>query len=451
MKKSTLSFVIASLIAPIANTSHSAVPQDFGVQYINAKNEVTNPSAPFATPVAQPTPVPQLTPVAPQLTPQAIPPRPQSTPVAQLTPVAHPQLTPLPNPVLVHNAQAQAQADASKPYSYDAGRGEQQNAIDLSRAAYRDALDQDKVKLAEEKRWSDAKDLQITQSNKDNEQEATANHLPYDAAKGEFDNTVANEKQRVIDEAAAQAQEGEVKAEANRYSEKNQRMLTAAHDAPLQAGIAQAQATGENATKAADTVGVRLTKTANALQSEVNTANSDIAQTASGVVANRAATGTNAQNIATLAQGVDHAQATGEYAQSRADAAYANTQANRQAMNATNQRVAANSAELADHESRISSLESSTSSKFADLNKEVNDNRKRASAGIAGVAAMANIPQVIQGQTFSVGAGVGTADSEQALAVGFSARATENTVVKASVSNDSQHNFVAGAGVSYGW
>lgn len=67
------------------------------------------------------------------------------------------------------------------------------------------------------------------------------------------------------------------------------------------------------------------------------------------------------------------------------------------------------------------------------------------------MAAMANIPQVIQGQTFSVGAGVGTTDSESALAVGFSARATEHVVVKASVSDDTQQNFVVGGGVSYGW
>ncbi|WP_367281612.1 YadA-like family protein [Enterobacter hormaechei] len=42
----------------------------------------------------------------------------------------------------------------------------------------------------------------------------------------------------------------------------------------------------------------------------------------------------------------------------------------------------------------------------------------------------------MQGQTFAVGAGVGNTDGESALAVGFSARATENVVVNAFVSND---------------
>lgn len=148
---------------------------------------------------------------------------------------------------------------------------------------------------------------------------------------------------------------------------------------------------------------------------------------------------------------IEHNRATGAYAQSRADAAYANTEANREALVNTNKRVSQNSADIANHEQRIQTLESNTNAKFGQLKSEVDQNRKRASAGIAGVAAMANIPQVIQGQTFSVGAGVGNTDGESALAVGMSARASENVVVKASVSNDTQHNFVVGAGVSYGW
>jgi autotransporter adhesin len=164
------------------------------------------------------------------------------------------------------------------------------------------------------------------------------------------------------------------------------------------------------------------------------------------------ATGEHAQHRAdeafTTAQ---KAETTGEYAQSRADKAFAHAEANKQALAATNHRLAADDAELANHEQRIGSLESQTTSNFAKLKSQMDDNRKRASAGISGVAAMANIPQVTNTQDFSVGAGVGTADSESALAVGFSARATENVVVKASVSDDSQHNFVAGAGVAYGW
>lgn len=131
----------------------------------------------------------------------------------------------------------------------------------------------------------------------------------------------------------------------------------------------------------------------------------------------------------------------------------ANVASVKQAQATTNANVAKNSANIASHETRIENLEANTGSgqRFAALKSEVEDNRQRASAGIAGVAAMANIPQVIQGQTFSIGAGTGTTDGESALAVGFSARATEHVVVKGSVSDDTQQNFVVGAGASYGW
>lgn len=126
----------------------------------------------------------------------------------------------------------------------------------------------------------------------------------------------------------------------------------------------------------------------------------------------------------------------------------ANTTANQAKSQATT-----NTQRIDNHESRITALEAANGhgSAFEDLKNEVDENRQRTSAAISGVAAMANIPQVIQGQTFAVGAGVGTTDGESALAVGLSARATEHVVVKASVSDDSQQNFVVGAGASYGW
>ena len=138
-------------------------------------------------------------------------------------------------------------------------------------------------------------------------------------------------------------------------------------------------------------------------------------------------------------------------AQLRIDQANANIEANRQASAATNKRVADNTAAIANHESRITSLEQRTSKGFSDLKRQIDDNKKEANAGIAGVAAMANIPQVTANQDFSVGAGVGFRGDEQALAVGFSARASQNVVVKASVAGDTQQSWTVGAGVSYGW
>ncbi|EGC0267611.1 hypothetical protein H8U31_001362 [Salmonella enterica] len=175
------------------------------------------------------------------------------------------------------------------------------------------------------------------------------------------------------------------------------------------------------------------------------------ATNAGNIATNKTAIATNTSSIVTLQSGVKQAQDTGAYAQSRADAAFQHAEDNKAALAATNKTVSSHTAELANHESRIQDLEAKNSANFGKLKNEVDQNRKRASAGIAGVAAMANIPQVIQGQTFSIGAGVGNTDGESALAVGMSARASEHVVVKTSVSSDTQHNFVVGAGVSYGW
>ncbi len=83
--------------------------------------------------------------------------------------------------------------------------------------------------------------------------------------------------------------------------------------------------------------------------------------------------------------------------------------------------------------------------------KRISDNDKKASAGISSAFAMSNIPQVTDSQQFAVGAGVGGYDSEAALAVGASFHAGERTIVKMTVSDDTDNNFGYGAGVSVGW
>ncbi|WP_369141313.1 YadA C-terminal domain-containing protein, partial [Modestobacter versicolor] len=108
-------------------------------------------------------------------------------------------------------------------------------------------------------------------------------------------------------------------------------------------------------------------------------------------------------------------------------------------------------ATIANHEQRLNTLETQTNSQFKKLKDDVDQNRKRASVGVAGVAAMANIPQVTDSQTFSVGAGAGTYDGQQALAVGFSARINEHVITKAAVSAGTFGGASVGVGVSYGW
>ncbi|WP_240783434.1 YadA C-terminal domain-containing protein [Rahnella sp. CFA14(1/10)] len=92
-----------------------------------------------------------------------------------------------------------------------------------------------------------------------------------------------------------------------------------------------------------------------------------------------------------------------------------------------------------------------TNKRFSDLKTRVDDNKKEAAAGSASAMAQANIPQVQESQQFAVGAGVGGYDSENALSVGASFHAGRATIVKMSVSDDSQNNVGYGAGMSVGW
>ncbi|MGM8753025.1 YadA-like family protein [Enterobacter chuandaensis] len=152
----------------------------------------------------------------------------------------------------------------------------------------------------------------------------------------------------------------------------------------------------------------------------------------------------------TLQTAISQKVDTGTYQQRAADVDQRIAE-RKAAQEKTDKVVASHTAELSDHEARISDLESKNQTNFGKLKNQVESNRKRASAGIAGVAAIATIPQVLESQSFNLGAGVGNTDNESALAVGFSARVSRSTVIKAAVSNDTQHNFVIGAGVAYGW
>jgi len=77
--------------------------------------------------------------------------------------------------------------------------------------------------------------------------------------------------------------------------------------------------------------------------------------------------------------------------------------------------------------------------------------------GIAGVAAMNNIPALPADKNFNIGVGVGGFDSKQSFALGANARITENLVIKASAShginaNDSNVNTTTwGLGGALSW
>ena len=86
------------------------------------------------------------------------------------------------------------------------------------------------------------------------------------------------------------------------------------------------------------------------------------------------------------------------------------------------------------------------------LDRDVRKNRKRADAGIASVAAMANIPQVYLPGKSGVGVGVGRKHGQSALAIGYS-RTSDNAhhIIKLSAGVDSQKDVTVGAGYMYQW
>lgn len=109
--------------------------------------------------------------------------------------------------------------------------------------------------------------------------------------------------------------------------------------------------------------------------------------------------------------------------------------------------VNANKAAIAAQQQELRNI----NKQFSSLKEKVDDNHKKANAGIAGVAAMANIPQVTESARFSLGAGVGFRGDEQAVAVGMSSHLSQSVVGKMSVAADTQSDFTVGAGVAVQW
>ena len=75
---------------------------------------------------------------------------------------------------------------------------------------------------------------------------------------------------------------------------------------------------------------------------------------------------------------------------------------------------------------------------------------RKANAGVASVAAMANIPQPAPGKQFAVGIGYGNYESEDAYAVGAAANITENVSFKTSFGRSNETNVI-GAGFGFSW
>ncbi|WP_438288493.1 YadA-like family protein [Edwardsiella tarda] len=83
------------------------------------------------------------------------------------------------------------------------------------------------------------------------------------------------------------------------------------------------------------------------------------------------------------------------------------------------------------------------------LSRRIDDNRKKAAAGIAGVAAMSNIPIPYTEGSFTVGVGVGYYDSQSAGAIGIGKGFENGLAIKASASFATDSNVAIGGGASW--
>ncbi|MGY0151636.1 YadA C-terminal domain-containing protein [Edwardsiella tarda] len=83
------------------------------------------------------------------------------------------------------------------------------------------------------------------------------------------------------------------------------------------------------------------------------------------------------------------------------------------------------------------------------LSRRIDENRKKAAAGIAGVAAMSNIPIPYTEGSFTVGVGVGYYDSQSAGAIGIGKGFENGLAIKASASFATDSNVAIGGGASW--
>ena len=90
--------------------------------------------------------------------------------------------------------------------------------------------------------------------------------------------------------------------------------------------------------------------------------------------------------------------------------------------------------------------------RVGNIEQRIGKMSKRYEAGLAGVAAMAGVPQVMGAGKRSLGVGVGTRPGANAVAVGYSASSDNgHHIIKTSFAVDTQRKLTGNAGYSYQW
>jgi trimeric autotransporter adhesin len=89
-------------------------------------------------------------------------------------------------------------------------------------------------------------------------------------------------------------------------------------------------------------------------------------------------------------------------------------------------------------------------SQLRSVQQSVNSIARKAYSGVAGATALTMIPEVDLGKTIAVGIGAASYQGYSAVALGFTARITNNVKIKGGVSSSSA-GYSVGGGVSYQW
>jgi len=90
-------------------------------------------------------------------------------------------------------------------------------------------------------------------------------------------------------------------------------------------------------------------------------------------------------------------------------------------------------------------------SQLNQVSSQIGDVQRLAYSGVAMAGALAGLPQVEAGKTFSLGAGIGSYAGYTALAIGASAYVRRDTIVKFGVSTTAGSRTLMNAGVGYSW
>lgn len=135
-------------------------------------------------------------------------------------------------------------------------------------------------------------------------------------------------------------------------------------------------------------------------------------------------------------------------ANAKAGVALENTYINSDRIDALNGRVG-EGLKTAEHNA-VTRSNAYTDARFNDADRKINSVKKEANRGIAGVAAMANIPQIAN-KEWTAGIGFGSYNNESSLAIGGIYQPKQDTAFKASIATSNGGDTVVGLGASFGW